>query len=226
MVGTLKPYSDFFRVDLHIHTDKSKETKENDYKGNFSVQTLYDKITENNVGIFSLTDHNIINVEAYTEYYETHSGEEDPLLLIGVEFDIDVDGTRYHSLIIFCHHDAENLHRISDLLEKHYQEKGYAPNERQITLDDIVFLFPTDDFFFIPHAHRGSNGLVKAYSHDIPYAQRMLLLMPSCALEKVKQKSIAHYNESFGRQMPEEQRDRYDIAYIQFSDNHNIEAYP
>ena len=226
MAGTSKPYSDFLRVDLHIHTDKSKETKENDYKGIFSISKTHEKMTENGVAIFSLTDHNIINVHAYAEYYETYSGEDDPLLLIGVELDIDVEGTRYHSLIIFCHHDVENLNRINNSLEQYYLEKGYASTKRQITLDDIVSLFPTDDFFFIPHAHSGSNSLVNAYSHDIPYAQRMLLLMPSCALEKVKPKATAHYNESFGRQLTEEQRDRNDIAYIQFSDNHNIEAYP
>jgi len=226
MTGNSKPFSDFLRVDLHIHTDKSKETKENDYKGNFSVQTLYDKITENDIGIFSLTDHNIINVEAYTEYYGAYTGEEDPLLLIGVELDIDVDGTRYHSLIIFCHHDVENLKRISYSLEQYYQKKEYVPTDRQITLDDIVSLFPTDDFFFIPHAGSGSNSLVDAYRNDIPYAQKMLLLVPSCALEKVKQKAIAYYNNSFGKQMPEEHRGRNDIAYITFSDNHNIEAYP
>ena len=226
MAGTSKPYSDFLRVDLHIHTDVSKSTKANDYKGSFSIQTVYSKMVENRVGIFSLTDHNIINVDAYAEYYRTYNGEEDPLLLIGVELDIDVDGTRYHSLIIFCHHNVENLNRISESLERYYREKGYEPTERQITLDDIVSLFPTDDFFFIPHAGNGSNSLVDAYSHDIPYAQKMLLLMPSCALEKVNQKAIAHYNDSFGRQLTEAQRDRNDIAYIQFSDNHNIEAYP
>ena len=226
MVGNSKPFSDFLRVDLHIHTDKSKETKENDYKGIFSVQTVYVKMTDNDVGIFSLTDHNIINVDAYTEYYKTYSGQENPLLLIGVELDINVDGARYHSLIIFCHHDIENLNRISTALEGYYHSNGYASTDRQITLNDIVSLFPTDDFFFIPHAGSGSNSLVDAYRHDIPYAQKMLLLMPSCALEKVKQKAIAHYNDSFGRQMPEAQRDRNDIAYIQFSDNHNIEAYP
>ena len=226
MAGNSKPYSDFLRVDLHIHTDRSKRTKENDYKGSFSIHTVYSKMVENKVGIFSLTDHNIINVDAYAEYYRTYNGEEDPLLLIGVELDIDVDGTRYHSLIIFCHHDVENLNRISAALEQYYQEKGHALTERQITLDDIVSLFPTDDFFFIPHAGNGYNSLVDAYSHDIPYAQKMLLLMPSCALEKVPQKAIAHYNDSFGRQLTEAQRDRNDIAYIQFSDNHNIEAYP
>jgi predicted metal-dependent phosphoesterase TrpH len=66
-----KKYSDWLRIDLHIHTDKSKETKTNDYKGNFDVPTLKAKLIENQVGIFSLTDHNIINVEAYEEYYNS-----------------------------------------------------------------------------------------------------------------------------------------------------------
>lgn len=226
MAGPQKPYSDFLRVDLHIHTDLSKKTKPNDYKGIFSAQTVYQKMMENKVGIFSLTDHNIINVPAYTEYYQTFTNEDDPLLLIGTELDIDVNGTRYHSLIIFCHHDIENVNRISDALEGHYATKGVALEDRVLTLGNIVDLFPADDFFFIPHAGNGSNSLVDAYKDDIPYAQKMLLLMPSCALEKVPQKAISHYNGSFGKHMPEAHRDRKDIAYIQFSDNHNIEKYP
>ena len=31
----MKKYSDWFKVDLHIHTDWSKKTKTNDYQGNF-----------------------------------------------------------------------------------------------------------------------------------------------------------------------------------------------
>lgn len=203
----------------------SKKTKENDYKGIFSVQSVYEKMVENDVSIFSLTDHNIINVAAYKEYYETYT-DDDPLLLIGTELDINVGEERYHSLIIFCHHDIENLNRINDTLENYYTAKGTALKDRSVTLDHIVDLFPTDDFFFIPHAGNGSNSLVDAYKNDIPYAQKMLLLMPSCALEKVSQKAIAYYNGSFGKHMPEAHRDRKDIAYIQFSDNHNIQKYP
>lgn len=204
----------------------SKKTKDNDYKGTFSVQTVYEKMMENAVGIFSLTDHNIINVAAYTEYHETYSGEDAPLLLIGTELDVDVNGGRYHSLVIFCHHDVDNVNRISDALESFYAERELAPGDRVITLDDIVDLFATDDFFFIPHAGNCSNSLVDAYRSDIQYAQKMLLLMPSCALEKVRQKAIARYNDSFDKHMPEAHRDKKDIAYIQFSDNHNIEKYP
>lgn len=37
------------RIDLHIHTDWSIKTKEGDYKGNFSVQTLHKKLEEQEV---------------------------------------------------------------------------------------------------------------------------------------------------------------------------------
>jgi predicted ATP-dependent endonuclease of OLD family len=221
-----KPYSDFLRIDLHIHTDKSKQTKANDYKGIFSVSRLHEKMTENHVEIFSLTDHNCLNVEAYEEYYTNYSGEDEPLLLIGTELDVVVEDKRYHSLIIFCHHDIDHVRRISGALEDYYESNGYELTERIITLDKIVELFPSDDFFFIPHAGSGSNSLVDAYKGDIPYAQKMLLLMPSCALEKVKQKAISKYNDGFSSVMPEGFRNKGDIAYIQFSDNHNIERYP
>ena len=69
MVGNSKPFSDFLRVDLHIHTDKGKETKENDYKGNFSVQTLYDKITEPN-----FEETTLPAMLAYTIYTALRSG--------------------------------------------------------------------------------------------------------------------------------------------------------
>lgn len=57
-------YSDWFKVDLHIHTDFSKLTKTNDYQGNFDIEILKQKLIENNVQLFSMTDHNIINVDA------------------------------------------------------------------------------------------------------------------------------------------------------------------
>ena len=69
----MKKYSDWFKVDLHIHTDFSKTTKTNDYQGNFDINLLKQKLVENDVKLFSLTDHNIINVDAYREYYNTYS---------------------------------------------------------------------------------------------------------------------------------------------------------
>ncbi len=94
-------YSDWLKIDLHIHTDKSAETKTGDYKGTFSVSLLKEKLKSNDVRIFSLTDHNIINIDAYREYYESYNPDKDPLLLVGIEVDIRGYAKTYHTLLIF-----------------------------------------------------------------------------------------------------------------------------
>jgi predicted metal-dependent phosphoesterase TrpH len=68
-------YSDWIKVDLHIHTDYSKKTKTNDYQGIFDIAVLKQKLIENDVKLFSMTDHNIINVEAYENYYTNYNEE-------------------------------------------------------------------------------------------------------------------------------------------------------
>ena len=112
-----KKYSDWLKIDLHIHTDWSRKTKENDYKGNFSVANLKQKLLDNGVQLFSLTDHNIINIDAYKEYYESFNLNTDPLLLIGVELDIVVNNTQsektYHSLLIFNNPSIEYATELS-----------------------------------------------------------------------------------------------------------------
>lgn len=218
-------FSKWLKIDLHIHTDKSRETKENDYQGNFSIQTLYNKLIENKVEIFSLTDHNIINVEAYTEYYDTYNGEAAPLLLLGVELDIKGTSRIYHSLLIFNYSTKEKAIEISNRLEEKYRQKGIADKkQRKLTIDEIVELFPADDFFFIPHAGN-TKSIVDGHRGNIEDAQKMVLLMQS-AFEKVPEKARQKYNEGFDRVLFEAFQNKEDIAYIEFSDNHNVEQYP
>lgn len=218
---TTKPYSDWHKIDLHIHTDKSKETKTKDYKGDFSVGKLYDKLTENKVEIFSLTDHNTINIEAYKEYYTSYESENDPLLLVGVELDIEVPienkpSKNYHSLLIFNYSDFDGASKISKLLENEYLRKEYTnPKDRKLTIEEISNIFYGND-----------QSIVQAYKKDIGYAQKMVILMQS-ALEKVtKEETRQIYNNGFDIKRPEDQQQKNDIAYINFSDNHNIDKYP
>ncbi len=225
-----KKYSEWLKVDLHIHTDFSKKTKEGDYKGTFSIDTLKTKLKYNEVQIFSLTDHNIINVDAYKEYYSKYDEENDPLLLVGVELDIELereDGNRrYHTLLVFREPSTEKLELISNSLEKKYLDKKISDLKlRVLTIRDIVEIFGDEDFFFIPHAHRGDTGIVKAYKHEIHEAQKMILLMPS-AMEKVKEEAIHIYNQGFDNLLNESFKSKKDLAYIDFSDNHFIEKYP
>lgn len=219
-------YSDWLKIDLHIHTDKSKETKTGDYKGTFSINVLKQKLKENNVEIFSLTDHNIINVDAYREYYASYNPAIDPLLLLGVEIDLQGPSKKFHTLLIFNTSEINVVEKISNVLEDTYTNKGITDNfNRVLTFDDIAKCFKEEDFFFIPHADH-DNNIVRAHRGDIETAQRMILLMPS-ALEKVTDdERIRHYNDGFDLLCSSEFHQRKDIAYINFSDNHNCSAYP
>ena len=219
-------YSDWFKIDLHIHTDKSKETKEGDYKGIFSVNTLKTKLKENEVRIFSLTDHNIINVDAYREYYRNYDDKKDPLLLLGVELDIQGSTKIYHSLLIFNHSDIGSVESISEKLENKYSKILSDKKNRVLSIKDIVDVFEKEDFFFIPHAGDASKSIVSGNRGNIPETQRMLILMQS-ALEKVtKEEIIKHYNNGFDKMLSKEFQNKKDIAYITFSDNHCCEKYP
>lgn len=226
-----KPYSDWHRIDLHIHTDKSNETKSGDYAGDFSVEMLRSKLVENKVSIFSLTDHNIINIDAYEEYYSKYNSENDPKLLVGIELDIEKlresgESKNYHTLLIFNYSDVEGAKKISKAIEDKYLQKGLSKLDRKITFGELSEIFFGEDFFFIPHAGN-TQSIVAAHGRDdIEDAQKMVILMQS-ALEKVsKEETQQIYNAGFDRKKPTEQRARKDIAYINFSDNHNINQYP
>ena len=222
-------YSDWQKIDLHIHTDWSRKTKENDYNGSFCVDILKQKLKESRVNIFSLTDHNIINIDAYNAYYDSYNEFEDPLLLLGVELDIIVNtesrgNKTYHSLIIFNFQDKTNAKNISDKLEAKYTQNGVADKDRVLNIDEVIELFPDDDFFFIPHAGN-TKSILDGYKENIEDAQRMVLLMPS-AFEKVAEKARQQYNKGFDKVLEYDFKERNDIPYINFSDNHNISQYP
>lgn len=220
-------YSDWFKIDLHIHTDKSKETKEKDYSGNFDINTLKEKLKENNVEIFALTDHNIINVDAYKNYYNSYNEKTDPLLLLGIELDIQGSSKSYHSLLVFNHCEINAVEKISKALEEKFTNKGITDKkQRSLSFDDIVDIYKTEDFFFIPHAGSSHKNIVQGNIDSITATQRMLILMQS-ALEKVtKEETIQHYEVGFNKILDTPFQNQKDIAYINFSDNHNCEEYP
>ena len=224
----MKKYSDWFKIDLHIHSDYSRKTKTNDYQGTFDINVLKQKLIDNDVRLFSLTDHNIINVEAYKEYY-SNCTKTDPKLLIGCEFDIVVpdSGTdkTYHSLIIFENETVEDVEVISSKIESLYLQKSLDKINRVITIDEIYDLFNGYNYFFIPHAGNTKSILAPYRNYDLKLCQQMVLLMPS-AFEKVKEATRQKYNEGFDKLKNLDFQAKDDIPYINFSDNHNCNRYP
>lgn len=217
----MKKYSDWLKVDLHIHTDLSKTTKINDYQGHFDINVLKNKLIENNVELFSLTDHNIINVEAYKSYYENFS-DGDPKLLIGCEFDIEVPESAktitYHSVIVFENDSIEDVEAISKKIEDLFDQKGLSATDRKISIDDLYDLFNDFNYFFIPHAGNTKSILDPYKGYDLKLCQQMVLLMPS-AFEKVKEKARQIHNQGFDKIKTMDFQGKDDIPYINFSDN-------
>ncbi len=222
-------YSDWFKVDLHIHTDFSNHTKTNDYDGIFDLSILKSKLIENDVKLFSLTDHNIINSKAYEDYYNSYS-DGDPILLVGCEFDIKVkqnDGTflTYHTLLIFNEKNSVKANEISGKIETHFTDNGIDKKDRNLTIDEVFELFNLYQFFFIPHADGHKNIREAHKKADISVAQKMVLLM-ECAHEKVKEKSVQIINAGFDKFKEPDFQDKEDEAFLNFSDNHNCNIYP
>lgn len=222
-------YSDWFKIDLHIHTDKSNLIKQNDYDGPFDISILKNKLIENNVKVFSLTDHNIINVQAYEDYYSNYI-EGDPILYLGCEFDIKVeqiDGSflTYHTLLIFNQNTIEKVRELDKIIEDHFRNNGISNSDRSLTDNEIFQLFNPYHFFYIPHAG-GHKNIIDAHKRaDITKVQEMVLLM-ECAHEKVKEVHRIRHNKGFNRLKDPNFRDKEDEAFINFSDNHSCSIYP
>lgn len=224
----MNKYSDWLKIDLHIHTDFSKKTKTNDYQGHFDISTLKNKLIENDVKLFSLTDHNIINTEAYNNYYNSYK-VGDPKLLIGCEFDIEVpesgENKTYHSVIVFENESIEDVELISRKIEDLFSLKGVNPTDRTIVIDDLYDLFSGFNFFFIPHAGNTKSIIEPYRDYDLKLCQQMVLLMQS-AFEKVKESVRQTYNDGFDKLKEYDFQKKGDIPYINFSDNHNCNKYP
>ena len=60
----MQKFSEWNKIDLHIHSKESNKVKSNDYDGEeYTATQLLDILTndDNNINIFSITDHNCIN---------------------------------------------------------------------------------------------------------------------------------------------------------------------
>lgn len=226
----MKNYSDWQKIDLHIHTNKSTETKHNDYKGIFAVDLLKSKLVENNVAIFSLTDHNIINIAAYAEYIQGFQ-LGDPFPLLGIELDIEhTNGKIYHALVIFKEDITKNsgfVEQISSKLEILY--KGQEKYERKTTFESIIDTFYQYEFMFILHGE-GDKSIWEAIKNnsrkDIGDITNFVIVCENLGLEKVKEETIKNWNAGFDRVTSEGLSSEDYIPYMSFSDNHNIQQYP
>jgi len=246
-------FSKWHKIDLHIHTDKSKETKNNDYKGDFDIDVLIDKLENNDIEMISFTDHNIINCSAYDEFKDKCNIK----LLTGVELDVaiseddlkkyvinlkdesgvKVDVKPFHILVIFNSEDYETLNELLDkmyeAISKHELDSKIDLNTekklRTTTFKYLIEYFREESFFIIAHGDK-AKGIVPPHkkTDSIEEAQYNILMGEISALEMKSNMKMKHaieaYNEGFSLLLKDEFR-RDPAPYVVFSDNHNCANY-
>ena len=143
------------KFDFHIHSYASLYKEGKDIVDNSTIEnaeTLMKKLNEQNVGLFSITDHNRFWPELYQRFDELLSSGSYPNvkgLLAGVEFDVRMDPEmgKCHIITIFeAESKYENYRRIHSAIESRLikdKNKAYSRTDfenllREVGLDVIL----------------------------------------------------------------------------------------
>lgn len=136
-------------LDLHIHTSEDA----NKPNASYDIAELVRRIKEfngNSEFMISLTDHNMINKDAYLKGLALGVN-----MILGVELHIkhrdDVKAYHCH-MFINCGITEENIDNINRILDKLYSEKLPTRIDSSIPdIQDIINSFDDYDFILLPH---------------------------------------------------------------------------
>lgn len=140
------------KFDLHIHSIASKYKESDGIVDNSTIdnaEVLLNKLDENEVGLFSITDHNRFNVELYNKLdSEIKTGKYENVkgIVAGVEFDVQIDSDmgKCHIITIFdAKNKKDNYKKIKacideDKLEK--KEDYYTRDKFESILKKLVLM--------------------------------------------------------------------------------------
>ena len=117
------------KIDIHAHTKKCKSgdapTRE------ITAADFCDTIRSTDVGIIAITNHNVFDLDQYTEISDTIG--EDAQAWPGIELDVIEDGERGHLLVIVSPSKADEFAGMVKKLTK-----GFTPDTFTTTIDEVI----------------------------------------------------------------------------------------
>ncbi len=130
------------KIDIHTHTKKCKSgdapTRD------ISTENLCEAILSTEVRIIAITNHNVFDLDQYTEI-GTSLGEE-AQVWPGVELDILEEGSRGHLLVIVSPTMAKDFSEAVDEFTK-----GSNPDSFTATIDDVLERFDSSTPLYVAH---------------------------------------------------------------------------
>lgn len=142
-------------VDLHIHTSENADELNN----NYDIDELLEKVKEKANGrriLISLTDHNVINKNAYLKIIKKAKEDDNINIILGTEIHIrnHDDRPAYHCHIYFNIEKIteEEIVKINKILFELYPKKMVERKDKSIPkIEKIINSFENYDFILIPH---------------------------------------------------------------------------
>lgn len=236
-MSSFKKTAENIKIDLHIHSDFSGYKDEESITKNSNkenLDTLFNKLEENKISIFSITDHNKFNLELYQEIYkklENESYKFIKTIIPGVEFNVNFEEldekTKGSQLNLYFEvKNDQDLIKISEVINKknsvnNDKNKKYSKEElikiiRSIDLNTILIASQTKSI----RRHDGKdNALSDSTTEEkiIEYIANGFI----SALEVQNSKVEGALIDDFVN------RNKIDNpALIKFSDCHEWEYYP
>lgn len=156
-----------YYCDMHIHTyaDANKRTG-----AGYKSEALLEKIRKCASGykaMISLTDHNIINKNAYKDVVD--KGSSDIILIVGVELHVKSNGTKpyhAHAYFNFPPNDEAALDALNNILDRLYPDKLPSKDDDIPTLPEILNELRHFEFLFLPHGGQSHGTFDNAASKD------------------------------------------------------------
>jgi len=217
-------YSKWLKVDLHIHSHKSNVTKENDYDGSIlTYEKLVTALKRENINLFSITDHNTINIPLYEELINKRKDliNNKMNFIIGAEIDFmdeEIHDDVFHMLVYFNTFDLEKVTKVlTDVYEKTCFDdidKNVAPISL-VTFFKSVFNNDIQDIITIPHFNRKDKGIPPKDQID-----KFVYTVFNALEDSNNRVNLVRSINAF------KNLDYMDVPIVIFSDNHNIDIYP
>lgn len=173
--------SNWNKVDLHLHSYESNTIKRNDFQLPYKkidgenllldnseryLKALFEKIKNDGLNIFSITDHNTINFEVYEKLRNDYKQELERLntnFICGIEVDIHDEfiSKPFHMLIIFSEYNSEKLKKfISE-----FHNKKVDINTGKVAIDETTNWTLNEVFSSMYSADVGEFMLIPHYNH-------------------------------------------------------------
>lgn len=223
--------NNIIKFDLHIHS-KASSYKESpgvvDNSTKEKLDILFSKLNENEVTLFSITDHNRFDSELYLEIIHILDTKKEiypnvKAVLAGIEFDVKLDENmdKCHIIAIFeTNNEKDNFLKIESCLEKNkltdkndfYNKSDFENILKEIKLSTILIASQRKDI----SNHNGKNN---SLSDSVGNVDKIIKVGYIDALEFQKPKVEGILINSLNK-IP------LSVSLISGSDCHDWQCYP